>query len=142
MDESFDYYLLSKSYTNLVALGIGGLRVDDVNKTVYFTIAATGEEKSITLPVPKDGVSLDKLEVDANNQLIAHYSDGRIEPCGTLPVVTPESVETIVEEKVVERIETQLDENIQEKVYKAVEEAIQNNVPPTDGVEDEINSWF
>lgn len=132
-------YTLCKKYTDQVALGIGNMRV--VDNVVYFTVAATGEEKAVTLPVPKDGVSIVRTEI-SNGHLITHYSDGTTEDSGELPIVGIDEVDTIVEEKVTEQINTQLDETIQEKVDKAVEEALQNNDAPAEDVEDEINSWF
>lgn len=64
----------SKTYTNQVALGIGNMRVNGT--TVYFTIAQTGEEVSITLPTPEDGVSIADVSLNANHQIVCEMSDG------------------------------------------------------------------
>lgn len=64
----------SKTYTNQVALGIGNMRVSDT--TVYFTIAQTGEEVSITLPTPEDGVSITDVSLNTNHQIVCEMSDG------------------------------------------------------------------
>ena len=77
----------SKTYTNMVALGIGNMRVEDA--TVYFTLAATGEEVSVTLPTPKDGVSIETVEIDDNNHLICTLSDGTTQDAGELPSFEP-----------------------------------------------------
>jgi len=69
----------SKTYTNQVALGIGNMRVEGT--TVYFTIAATGEETSITLPTPKDGVSIESIEITDDNRLVCTMSDGTFKEC-------------------------------------------------------------
>ena len=66
-----------KSYSNQMALGIGNMRVEGT--TVYFTIAETGEEVSVTLPTPepgKDGISIVDVDVNKDNQLICTMSDG------------------------------------------------------------------
>ena len=66
-----------KSYSNQMALGIGNMRVEGT--TVYFTIAETEEEGSVTLPTPspgKDGISIVDVDVNKDNQLICTMSDG------------------------------------------------------------------
>lgn len=77
----------SKTYTNMVALGIGNMRTEGF--TVYFTVAQTGEEVSITLPTPKDGVSIESVEIDDDNHLICILSDGTTQDAGELPSFEP-----------------------------------------------------
>lgn len=86
-------YALSKNYTNLVALGISSMRVQDT--TVYFTIAQTGEEVSVTLPTPKDGVSIESVEIDENNHLICTMSDASTIDAGELPSYEPVLTEAL-----------------------------------------------
>ena len=62
-----------KTYTNMVALGISNMRTS--GSTVYFTVAATGEEVSVTLPAPADGISITNVEVNASKELIITLSD-------------------------------------------------------------------
>lgn len=69
-------YILSKNYTNMVAIGITSMRVN--NSTVYFTIAETGEEVSVTLPTPKDGATIKTVDIDENGYLVCTMSDGTI----------------------------------------------------------------
>lgn len=69
-------YILSKNYTNMVAIGITSMRVN--NSTVYFTIAETGEEVSVTLPTPKDGATIVTIDIDENGYLVCTMSDGTI----------------------------------------------------------------
>lgn len=83
----------SKTYTNLVALGISSMRVQDT--TVYFTIAQTGEEVSVTLPTPKDGVSIESVEIDENNHLICTMSDASTIDAGELPSYEPVLTEAL-----------------------------------------------
>lgn len=76
-----------KSYSNQTALGIGNMRVEGT--TVYFTIAETGEEVSVTLPNPapgKDGISIVDVNVNKNNQLICTMSDGSTIVAGEITI--------------------------------------------------------
>ena len=76
-----------KSYSNQMALGIGNMRVEGT--TVYFTIAETGEEVSVTLPTPepgKDGISIVDVDVNKNNQLICTMSDGSTIVAGEITI--------------------------------------------------------
>lgn len=75
----------AKNYTNQVALGIGSMRVEDT--TVYFTIAATGEEVSVTVPTPADGVSVIDVIMNEDHQLICTLSNGEEIIVGTIDVI-------------------------------------------------------
>lgn len=83
-------YVLSKGYTNQVALGITEPRVEGT--TVYFTIAETGEEVSVTLPTPADGtdgldgISITSVAINDNNHLVCTMSDGNELDAGELPI--------------------------------------------------------
>ena len=66
----------SKTYTNLVALGLSSAVVDDTAKTITFTLAADGSQHTIHFDQPKDGVSITNISVDANNNLVCTMSDG------------------------------------------------------------------
>ena len=79
--------ILSKGYTNQIALGIGNMRVEGT--TVYFTIAETGEEVSVTLPTPspgKDGISIVNVDVNKNNHIICTMSDGTTINAGEITI--------------------------------------------------------
>ena len=57
--------------------------------TVYFTIAETEEEVSVTLPTPlpgKDGISIVDVDVNKDNQLICTMSDGRTIVAGEITI--------------------------------------------------------
>ena len=67
----------SKNYTNQVALGISNMRTS--GSTVYFTVAATGEEVSVTLPAPsdgQDGVSVTGVSDKGNGKFTLLLSNG------------------------------------------------------------------
>lgn len=85
---------LAKKHANEVALGIGSMRVEGT--TVYFTKIDTGEEVSVTVPTPADGVSIETVEIDEDNHLICSMSDGSTVDAGELPSHEPvTSVEII-----------------------------------------------
>lgn len=111
-------YVLSKGYTAKSLTGAGALKGDKGD----------------------DGVSVVGMTIDSNNHLVSTLSNGSTLDAGEISIESTE-VETLVEEKVQEQIETQLDDTIQEKVDKAVEEALQGD-SSSEGVEDEIDSWF
>ena len=73
-----DIFTLNKAkrYTNLVALGLASATVDDVNKSITFTLAADGSQHTIHFDQPKDGVSITNISIDANNNLVCTMSDG------------------------------------------------------------------
>ena len=79
--------ILAKGYANQIALGIGNMRVEGT--TVYFTIAETNEEVSVTLPTPspgKDGISIVNVDVNKNNHIICTMSDGTTINAGEITI--------------------------------------------------------
>ena len=60
-----DIFTLNKAkrYTNLVALGLASATVDDVNKSITFTLAADGSQHTIHFDQPKDGVSITNISI-------------------------------------------------------------------------------
>lgn len=78
---------LAKKHANEVALGIGSMRVEGT--TVYFTKIDTGEEVSVTVPTPADGISIETVEINENNHLICSMSDGSTVDAGELPSHEP-----------------------------------------------------
>ena len=66
----------SKNYTNMVSLGLASATVDDVNKSITFTLASDGSQHTIHFDQPKDGVSITNISIDANNNLVCTMSDG------------------------------------------------------------------
>ena len=52
-----DIFTLNKAkrYTNLVALGLASATVDDVNKSITFTLAADGSQHTIHFDQPSNG---------------------------------------------------------------------------------------
>ena len=126
---------LSKNYTNMVALGIGNMRVEDT--TVYFTIAQTGEEVSVTLPTPKDGVSIETVEIDENNHIICTMSDGTTVDAGELPSYEPVLTEalspnvTMGSLKTSYPVGTSLEEIIRDMLTEKVPPAVSVTINPS-----------
>lgn len=69
-------YLLSKNYTNLVAIGITNIRFE--NDNAYFTIAATGEETEVNL---LEKTTLSSELISSTN--IGSVTAGKVYPAGT-----------------------------------------------------------
>lgn len=75
---------LSKGYTDLAALGLSNIRVEGTK--VIFTLKETGEEAIVTVPTPKDGISVTDVKVNNNNHLICTMSNGEIIDAGEIKV--------------------------------------------------------
>lgn len=69
-------YLLSRNYTNLVAIGITNIRFE--NDNAYFTIAATGEETEVNL---LEKTTLSSELISSTN--IGSVTAGKVYPAGT-----------------------------------------------------------
>lgn len=66
----------SKTYTNLVALGISSAVVDDTAKTITFTLASDGSQHTIHFDQPSDGVSVTGISDKGNGKFTLLFSDG------------------------------------------------------------------
>ena len=69
----------SKKYTNLVALGLASASVDDVNKSITFTLAADGSAHTIHFSQPsdgQDGISVTGVSDKGNGVFTLLFSDG------------------------------------------------------------------
>lgn len=76
-----DAFTLSKAkkYTNLVALGLASASVDDVNKSITFTLAADGSQHTIHFSQPsdgQDGISVTGVSDKGNGVFTLLLSDG------------------------------------------------------------------
>lgn len=72
-------YALSKQYTNLVAIGLASATVDDVNKSITFTLAADGSQHTIHFNQPsdgQDGISVTGVSDKGNGVFTLLFSDG------------------------------------------------------------------
>ena len=72
-------YAMAKKYTNMVALGLASATVDDVNKSITFTLAADGSQHTIHFNQPsdgQDGVSITGVSDKGNGVFTLLLSDG------------------------------------------------------------------
>ena len=69
-------YALSKKYTDIVANGLASATVDDVNKSITFTLASDGSNHTIHFDQPKDGISVTGVSDKGNGIFTLLLSDG------------------------------------------------------------------
>lgn len=96
-----------KTYTNMVALGISNMRTS--GSTVYFTVAATGEEVSVTLPTPSDGVSIDNIVLNSDNTITCYMSDGTEKTTNPLVIETTNIAYTTSKDATIKNVKNALD---------------------------------
>lgn len=96
-----------KNYTNQVALGIGNMRVEGT--TVYFTLIDTGEEVSVTLPTPEDGVSIDNIVLNSDNTITCFMSDGTEKTTDPLVIETTNIAYTTSKDATIKNVKNALD---------------------------------
>ena len=81
---------LAAKYTNQVALGLSNVEVNNVNKTVTFTLN-NGETASLTFDQPSDGVSITDVTLDeASHEITVSFSDGTSQMIGVIPTAKGE----------------------------------------------------
>lgn len=73
---------LSKSYTNKVAAGFSSVSVE--GSIIHFTLN-DGQKIDMTIPTPKDGVSVSDIHINDTFHLICTMSDGTIIDAGQIP---------------------------------------------------------
>ena len=72
-------YALSKKYTDLVVIGLASATVDDVNKSITFTLASDGSQHTIHFNQPsdgQDGISVTGISDKGNGVFTLLFSDG------------------------------------------------------------------
>ena len=72
-------YSMAKKYSNMVALGLASATVDDVNKSITFTLAADGSQHTIRFNQPSDGkngISVTGVSDKGNGKFTLLLSDG------------------------------------------------------------------
>ena len=91
-------YTLCKKLVAATASGISNIEV--VGSDLVFT-TSSGEQLTVTLPLPESNISITEIIIDKNNHLLYTLSDGSVIDVGALPTggeVTDEQVETITQE--------------------------------------------
>ena len=69
----------SKTYTNMVSLGLASATIDDVNKSITFTLASDGSQHTIHFNQPSDGqdvISITGVNDLGNGTFTLLLSDG------------------------------------------------------------------
>ena len=72
-------YSMAKKYSNMVALGLASATVDDVNKSITFTLASDGSQHTIHFNQPsdgQDGISVTGISDKGNGVFTLLFSDG------------------------------------------------------------------
>ena len=72
-------YSMAKKYSNMVALGLASATVDDVNKSITFTLASDGSQHTIHFNQPsdgQDGISVTGISDKGNGVFTLLLSDG------------------------------------------------------------------
>ena len=72
-------YSMAKKYSNMVALGLASATVDDVNKSITFTLVTDGSQHTIHFNQPsdgQDGVSVIGISDKGNGKFTLLFSDG------------------------------------------------------------------
>ena len=72
-------YTMAKKYSNMVALGLASATVDDVNKSITFTLASDGSQHTIHFNQPsdgQDGVSVTGISDKGNGVFTLLFSNG------------------------------------------------------------------
>lgn len=80
-------YALCKKIASAAVSGIKRIWVEDL--TLYIE-TNDGEILTMVFPTPKDGVSVEDIDIDANNHLICTMSDGNTIDAGEVPVYIPQ----------------------------------------------------
>ena len=68
----------ANKYTDLTALGLSSVVVDDVNKSITFTLTADGSQHTVHFDQPTNGASIVSVDIDDDNYLICTLSDGTV----------------------------------------------------------------
>ena len=66
----------SKNYTDLAALGLTNVVVNDQDKTISFTLVADGSTRTLHFDQPSDGVSVTGISDKGNGIFTLLFSDG------------------------------------------------------------------
>lgn len=84
-----DALILSKNFTKKVAMGLTSVNVDNVNKTITFTLVADGSQHIL---------QFDELTTTTTKEIVASITQGNIYPGKVYPIGT--EYETILEDLV------------------------------------------
>lgn len=80
----------------LAAGAVSGITNIEIQDTTMIITDANGQQHTMVFPTPQDGVSIIDVEVDMDNNLICHLSDGSTVNAGPIPAMKGEPGETPV----------------------------------------------
>lgn len=92
-----DALILSKSFAKKVAMGLTSVNVDNVNKTITFTLVADGSQHTL---------QFDELTTTTKREIVASITQGNIYPGKVYPVGT--EYETILEDLVTQYLKPEV----------------------------------
>ena len=92
-----DAYGASRAFTKLVAMGLTSVNVDNVNKTITFTLVADGSQHTL---------QFDELTTTTTREIVASITQGNIYPGKVYPVGT--EYETIIEDLVTQYLKPEV----------------------------------
>lgn len=113
-------YALCKKLVNGAMSGITDIQIEG---TTMIITDANGQQHTMVFPTPQDGVSIIDVEVDMDNNLICHLSDGSEVNAGPVPAMKGEPGETPVKgvDYFTEAEVEQIKEEIKAEVEKSYE---------------------
>ena len=92
-----DAYGASRAFTKLVAMGLTSVNVDNVNKTITFTLVADGSQHTL---------QFDELTTTTTREIVASITQGNVYPGKVYPVGT--EYETIIEDLITQYLKPEV----------------------------------
>ena len=92
-----DAYGASRAFAKLVAMGLTSVNVDNVNKTITFTLVADGSQHTL---------QFDELTTTTTREIVASITQGNVYPGKVYPVGT--EYETIIEDLVTQYLKPEV----------------------------------
>ena len=89
--------VISKNFTKKVAMGLTSVNVDNVNKTITFTLVADGSQHTL---------QFDELTTTTTRELVASITQGNIYPGKVYPIGT--EYETILEDLITQYLKPEV----------------------------------
>ena len=107
--------VISKNFTKKVAMGLTSVNVDNVNKTITFTLVADGSQHTL---------QFDELTTTTTKEIVASITQGNIYPGKVYPVGT--EYETILEDLITQYLkpEVKLTINPSATLYDVVNDTV------------------
>lgn len=105
---------LAKQFAAKVAAGFSNVEVNGMD--IIFTLN-NGNQVTLTVPTPADGVSVTDLNIDDDGSLLCTMSDGSVIDAGGVPFVKPERGVDYWTEQDQEAIQSYIDTSLSQAFY-------------------------